>query len=127
MSLRTPLGRVAGLGSAGHGTAHWWAQRISAVALIPLAPWFLWRLASLPSLYYDDLLDCFQGLGNATLLTAFLLALLYHSELGVRVVLEDYVGGALRVACLIVSRLAHIVMALAGLLAIARIVTHTQL
>lgn len=123
MSLRTPLGHAEGLGSAGHGTGHWWAQRISAVALIPLAPWFLWRLMSLPSLRYEDLLDCFQGLGNATLLTAFVLALLYHSELGVRVVLEDYVGGGLRVAGLIVSRLAHIVLALAGLLAIARIVT----
>ena len=123
MSLRTPLGRAEGLGSAGHGTGHWWAQRISAVALVPLAPWFLWRLASLPSLRYEDLLHCFQGLGNATLLTAFLLALLYHSELGVRVVLEDYVGGGLRVACLIVSKLAHIVVALAGLLAIVRIVT----
>ncbi len=123
MSLRTPLGHAEGLGSAGHGTGHWWAQRISAVALVPLAPWFLWRLATLPSLRYEDLLHCFQGLGNATLLTAFLLALLYHSELSVRVVLEDYVGGGLRVACLIASRLAHIVLALAGMLAIARIVT----
>ena len=123
MSLRTPLGHAEGLGSAGHGTGHWWAQRISAVALVPLAPWFLWRLATLPSLRYEDLLHCFHGLGNATLLTAFLLALLYHSELGVRVVLEDYVGGGLRVACLIASRLMHIALALAGLLAIARIVT----
>ena len=125
MSLRSPLGRAAGLGSAGHGVAHWWAQRITAVALIPLAPWFLLRLALLPSLSYEDLLLCFQGLGNATLLTAFVLALLYHSELGVRVVLEDYVGGGLRVACLILSRLAHIGLGLAGLLAIARIVTST--
>ena len=123
MSLRSPLGRAAGLGSAGHAVAHWWAQRISAVALIPLAPWFLLRLASLPSLSYEDLLHCFQGLGNATLLTAFLLALLYHSELGVRVVLEDYVEGGLRVACLIASKLAHIALGLAALLAIARIVT----
>ena len=125
MSLRSPLGRAAGLGSAGHGVAHWWAQRITAVALIPLAPWFLLRLASLPSLSYEDLLLCFQGLGNATLLTAFVLALLYHSELGVRVVLEDYVGGGLRVACLILSRLVHIGLGLAGLLAIARIITST--
>lgn len=123
MSLRSPLGRAAGLGSAGHGVAHWWAQRITAVALVPLAPWFLLRLASLPSLSYEDLLHCFQGLGNATLLTAFLLALLYHSELGVRVVLEDYVEGGLRVACLIASKLAHIALGLAALLAIARIVT----
>lgn len=123
VSLRTPLGHAEGLGSAGHGTGHWWAQRISAVALVPLAPWFLWRLASLPTLLYEDLLNCFQGLGDATLLTAFVLTLLYHSELGVRVVLEDYVGGGLRVAGLIVSRLAHVVLALAGLLAIARIVT----
>ena len=125
MSLRSPLGRAAGLGSAGHGVAHWWAQRITAVALIPLAPWFLLRLASLPSLSYEDLLFCFQGLGNATLLTAFVLALLYHSELGVRVVLEDYVGGGLRVACLILSKLAHVGLGLAGLLAIARIITST--
>ena len=66
VSLRTPLGHAEGLGSAGHGTGHWWAQRISAVALVPLAPWFLWRLATLPSLRYEDLLHCFQGLGNAT-------------------------------------------------------------
>ncbi len=123
MSLRSPLGRAAGLGSAGHGVAHWWAQRITAVALIPLAPWFLWRLASLPSLSYEDLLNCFQGLGDATLLTAFVLALLYHSELGVRVVLEDYVGGGLRVAGLVLSKLAHIGLGLAGLLTIARIIT----
>ena len=123
MSLRSPLGRAAGLGSAGHGVAHWWAQRITAVALVPLAPWFLLRLASLPSLSYEDLLHCFQSLGDATLLTAFLLALLYHSELGVRVVLEDYVEGGLRVACLIASKLAHIALGLAALLAIARIVT----
>ena len=123
MSIRTPLGRAQGLGSAGHGVGHWWAQRISAVALVPLAPWFLWRLGSLPTLRYEDLLHGFQDLGNGTLLAAFLLALLYHSELGVRVVLEDYVGGGLRVACLIISKLAHIVLALAGLLAIARIVT----
>ncbi|WP_446830448.1 succinate dehydrogenase, hydrophobic membrane anchor protein [Candidatus Foliamicus sp.] len=123
MSLRSPLGRAAGLGSAGHGVAHWWAQRISAVALVPLVPWFMWRLASLPSLKYEDLLGCFQGLGDATLLTAFLLALLYHSELGVRVVLEDYVGGGLRVACLIGSKLAHLGLGLAALLSVARIVT----
>ena len=123
MSLRSPLGQAAGLGSAGHGVAHWWAQRVTAVALIPLAPWFLLRLGSLPSLRYEDLLYCFQGLGDATLLAAFALALLYHSELGVRVVLEDYVGGGLRVACLILSRLTHIGLGLAGLLAIARIVT----
>ncbi len=123
MSLRTPLGRAAGLGSAGHGSGHWWAQRVSAVALIPLAPWFMLRVASLPTLHYEDLLHCFQGLGDATLLLAFVLALLYHSELGVRVVLEDYSGGALRVAGLIASKLAHIALGLLGLLAIARIVT----
>ncbi len=123
MSLRSPLGRAAGLGSAGRGTGHWWAQRTSAVALALLAPWFLIRLASLPTLQYEDLLHCFHGLGDAALLAAFVLALLYHSELGVRVVLEDYVGGGLRVACLIVSRFLHAGLALTGMLAIVRIVT----
>jgi len=121
LSLRTPLGRAAGLGSAGRGSGHWWAQRVSAVALIPLALWFMVRVATLPTLHYEDLLHCFQGLGDGTLLAAFVLALLYHSELGVRVVLEDYVGGGLRVAGLILSKLAHIALGLLGLLAVVRI------
>jgi len=52
MSLQSPLGRVLGLGSAKDGTGHWWAQRVSAVALIPLKLWFMFSLLSLPALDY---------------------------------------------------------------------------
>ena len=53
MSLRSPLGRVLGLGSAKEGTGHWWAQRVSAVALIPLTLWFVFSLLGLPTVDYD--------------------------------------------------------------------------
>ena len=53
MSLRSPLGRVLGTGSAKEGSAHWWAQRLSAVALIPLTLWFVFSLLTLPAFDYD--------------------------------------------------------------------------
>lgn len=91
MGIRTPLARVRGLGSAKDGSHHWWMQRVTAVALIPLG---IWAVHSLLNLTLGDLEGVRSWLSSpvqALLLTAFLAAMAYHSKLGLQVVIEDYV------------------------------------
>jgi succinate dehydrogenase / fumarate reductase membrane anchor subunit len=119
MSLKTPLGRVLGLGSAKEGTDHWWAQRVSAVALILLGGWFVISLLRLESLTYLDVIR-FVGVPlNAVLLSLLSLTLAYHSYLGVQVVIEDYVHApGAKVVSLLLSRFAHVLVAIAAVYAI---------
>ena len=91
-TMRTPLKRVRGLGSAKAGVHHWWNQRLSAVAMIPLMLWAIFTVATLPGLTYADALMTVQHPINATLLILFLAAGFWHASLGLQVVIEDYVS-----------------------------------
>ena len=121
MTLRTPLGRVLGLGSAKDGTGHWWLQRLSAVALVPLTLWFVAALVGLPDFSHGTLSGFLAGPVNSAMLILLVGVLLYHSKLGVQVVVEDYVAGGLKVASLVLSSLAHLALGVAGVLAILRV------
>ena len=119
MSLRSPLGRVLGLGSAKDGTDHWWAQRVSAVALLFLGGWFGYSLVRLESQTYLDVIRFIDQQLNAVLLALFSLTLAYHSYLGVQVVIEDYVHTpGTKVVSLLLSRFAHVFVAIAAVYAI---------
>ncbi len=118
MSLRTPLGRVRGLGSAKEGPGHWWAQRVSAVALVPLVIWFGVAMATATSLDYATLVNWLQRPINAIATVLLLLALTYHAKLGLQVVIEDYVHGATKVVSLVLTNLVSIVLAVAGVFAV---------
>ena len=119
MSLKTPLGRVLGLGSAKEGTDHWWGQRVSAVAMIILGSWFVYSLLRLDSLTYLDVIRFIGVPLNAVLLSLLSLTLAYHSYLGVQVVIEDYVHApGTKVVSLLLSRFAHIFVAIAAVYAI---------
>jgi succinate dehydrogenase / fumarate reductase membrane anchor subunit len=119
MSLRSPLGRVLGLGSAKDGTDHWWAQRVSAVALVMLGGWFGYSLVRLESLTYLDVIRFINEPVNAVLLALLSLTLAYHSYLGVQVVIEDYIhASGAKVTWLIFSRFAHILLAVSAVYAI---------
>ena len=91
-TMRTPLKRVRGLGSAKAGVHHWWNQRLSAVAMVPLMLWAIFTVATLPGLTYADALITVQHPVNATLLILFLGAGFWHASLGLQVVIEDYVS-----------------------------------
>lgn len=123
MSLRTPLGRVRGLGSAKDGTNHWLAQRVSAVLLAPLSIWFLVCLWPVLGQNYADARVYLAQPMHAFLLLAFLLTLIYHALLGVQVVIEDYIHTRwLEVSLQVAIKLIAFLAALATAFALIRIV-----
>ena len=91
MELRSTLGRVRGLGSAKEGVHHWWAQRTTAVALVPLALWFVAGVIALIGADYATAVRWFKNPITATLMVLLIVATFYHAALGLQVVLEDYV------------------------------------
>jgi succinate dehydrogenase / fumarate reductase, membrane anchor subunit len=122
LSLVTPLSRVLGLGSARGGAEHWWLQRVTAVALVPLGIWFVLALLTLPDYSYGTLRTWVSQPVTAVLLILTAISVIYHSKLGVQVVVEDYMRAkALKVASLMLSTLLHIAVAVAAVFAILRI------
>src|SRR5262245_8594057 len=108
MSLVTPLNRVLGLGTAKGAGAHWWMQRLTAVALVPLALWFAYGVSTLPGFDYVAVTGWVRQPVTSILLILFVGAAAYHSYLGVQVAVEDYVTGKpSRVAMLMFSAFAH--------------------
>ncbi|MDE0781045.1 MAG: succinate dehydrogenase, hydrophobic membrane anchor protein [Alphaproteobacteria bacterium] len=91
MSTRTPLGRARGLGSAKSGTGHWWAQRVTALALIPLVTWFVISMIVITGANHETALSFISSPINAVLLTLLIVATFYHGQLGLQVVIEDYI------------------------------------
>ena len=122
MSLRSPLGKVLGRGSAKQGVSHWWVQRVSAIALVPLTLWFAFQVVHLPTADYDAVRAWAASGFNPAWLSLFLSAVAVHSQLGVQVVIEDYVPhkGA-KVTALLANTFLHIVVAVAGVYAVLRI------
>ena len=122
MSLRTPLGEVLGRGAAKEGVHHWWVQRLTAVALAPLAIWFLVSLLSLPSLDYATVRLWLHEDSTALLLLLLVVTAAWHSQLGVRVVIEDYVANrGARIVALTLSNYLHVLAAAAGVFAILKV------
>ena len=122
MSLVSPLNRVLGLGTAKGAAEHWWMQRLTAVALVPLALWFAYGVLTLPDFGFGAVADWVHRPLTSVLLILFVGAAAYHSFLGVQVVIEDYVTGkASRVAMLMASAFAHTGLAVAAVFSILKI------
>ena len=121
MSLRSPLGKVLGAGSAKEGVHHWWLQRLTSIALIPLTIWFVVSLLSLPSFDHVVVISWMSGSWTALFLILFVLVATWHSQLGVRVVVEDYVHGGTKTLTLVVLTFIHAVVAVAGVFAVLKV------
>ena len=121
--LDTPLHKVQGLGSAHSGVTHFWRQRVTAVALIPLTIWFAYAVLRLIGGSMIDTLTFFQHPLNAVLMAIFMVVVLYHMTLGLQVVIDDYVpapGG--KITLLLLSRAFAIAVGAACIVALLRIV-----
>ncbi len=126
MNLRTPLGSVLGLGSAREGTAHFWGQRLSGMALAVLGLWFMWGLAAMPGFSHAQVIVAIGQPINGIFLLLLCGAMAYHSNLGVQVVIEDYVRAhGLKLVCIIVSRYAHAMLLVAAIYSILMIGLNT--
>ncbi len=122
MSLRTPLGRVRGLGSAKTGTEHFWMQRVTAIANIPLT---ICALIIIMSLVGADHPTVAARLGHpviAMAMLAFVVSVTWHMRLGMQVVIEDYVQGEGRkIACLLASTFFTAAIAIVGVFALLKL------
>jgi succinate dehydrogenase / fumarate reductase membrane anchor subunit len=118
---RTPLARVLGYGSAKDGTGHWWTQRVSSVALVFLGGWFLASLGGLPGFDHADVQEWLHRPTTTVLMLLLVMSVARHSDLGVQVVIEDYVHQPfLKVTSIVLVRFLHILLAAASIFAILR-------
>ncbi len=119
--MRSPLALAIGLGSAKEGVGAWWAERISAVALVPLTLWFAASIIAHTGSNYATFIAWLKTPIAATLMILLLLALFYHTALGLQVVIEDYVHSAAKFAAVIAVRFGCCAFAIAGVVAALRI------
>jgi succinate dehydrogenase membrane anchor subunit len=122
MSMQSPLARVRGLGSAKEGFHHWWSQRLTAVALVPLSLWFIYSLVAISGAEYATVISWLGQPLNAVLMLLFVFSLYYHAMLGVQVVIEDYIDSEWqKIACIILVKFLAMLAGLSAAIAVLKI------
>jgi len=122
MTLRSPLRKVRGLGSAGEGAGHWWAQRMTAVALIPLLLWFVGSLCVMVGSDYVVVREWVATPIVSILLVLLTIAAFHHAQLGLQVVIEDYVHIKwLKLSSIALIKFAAISLAVATIFSVVKI------
>jgi succinate dehydrogenase / fumarate reductase membrane anchor subunit len=120
--MRSQLGRARGLGAAKSGAAHWWAQRVTAIALVPLTLWFVYAALGLVGASHAEMLAWIGAPIPVVLFIALVLATFYHLALGLQIVIEDYVQNeAARLATLLVTKGVIFLLALTCLISILKL------
>ena len=122
MSLRSPLAAARGLGSAKSGTHHWWLQRVTAVALVPLTIWFVISLIVHSGASYEEVRACIGSPVPAVLMICLIAGMFHHAQLGLQVVIEDYIHAeACKMAALFVVKGAAIFLGVLGIFSVLKI------
>jgi len=122
MNLSTPLAKARGLGSAKSGTHHWIAQRLTAIALIPLSIWFVFSLVCMTELSHQAAIEWIQSPLVAVFLLLFIIAMFHHAQLGIQVVIEDYIeSNVVKITGLVLLKLVSFFAGLAAMIAVLKI------
>ena len=120
--MRSPLGRVLGLGSAKEGVEHWWMQRLTAIVMVPLAIWFAIAAIGLIGADRAAMIAWMHNPMAAMLMILAIIAMLYHLALGLQAVIEDYIHSeGWKIGVLIVVRVWCFLLALRGILAVVKL------
>ena len=119
MSLRTLLSVLPGVGR--EAVVHWWMQRLTAALLVPLVVWLAFSLAMLGNASYEAVVSWLKAPSVTSFLAIFIALTFYHTKLGMQVIIEDYVGGWLKTASMILLNVTCILSAVAGILALLKI------
>lgn len=120
--FRHPLAEAHNRGAGGDGVAHWWAQRFTAILLIPVTVWLIWAAATLVGADHATAAGFFAHPVNATLAIVLIVALFYHGQLGLQVIIEDYVHRrGLEVTLQILVKAGAVIGGLLGLVAILKL------
>jgi succinate dehydrogenase / fumarate reductase membrane anchor subunit len=122
LKFRTPANEVRGLGSAKDGTHHWWLQRVTAIALVPLSVWLVASLVSLAGADYQCVVLWVRSPVVTVLLICLIGALFHHAQLGLQVVLEDYVHAEwLKITSIVLMKFTVLVLGLASVVAVLKV------
>jgi len=116
--MRSPLARAIGLGSAKEGVGAWWAERVSAIALVPLTLWFAASIIAHTGSDYSTSIAWLRTPFATALMILLLLALFHHTALGLQVVIEDYVHSGVKFAAVIAVRFGCFALATVGIMAV---------
>jgi succinate dehydrogenase / fumarate reductase membrane anchor subunit len=120
--MRSPLGRARGLGSARAGATHWWMQRLTALALVPLTLWFLCAMIGMLGASRDDVVFWMSGPLPIVLMIALVIATFHHLQAGLQVVIEDYVhDDRLRIGSILLVKGLSLLLALACIISVLRL------
>tara|TARA_Y100000588_G_scaffold191892_1_gene205883 strand:+ start:785 stop:1174 length:390 start_codon:yes stop_codon:yes gene_type:complete len=121
--MTSPLKSAKGLGSAKHGLSHWIAQRVTAIALVPLTIWFVSLIAFMKSSNYETAIETVSNPLNATLFLLLIIATFWHAQLGLQVVIEDYIANKMtRMTLIIITKFIFAIIGVLSALSVLRIV-----
>lgn len=119
--MRSQLGRVRGLGAAKSGVGHWWVQRLTALALVPLSLWFIFNVLHLLGAPHEAVIDWISSPWTIVLMIALVVATFQHAQLGLQVVIEDYIhDDAVRLAALLAVKAAAILLGMACVVSVLK-------
>jgi succinate dehydrogenase membrane anchor subunit len=120
--MRSPLGRARGLGAARAGAAHWWAQRLTSIALVPLTLWFLCAMVRMIGATREDVVSWMAGPLPIVLMIALVIATFHHLQAGLQVVIEDYVtNDGLRIGSILLVKGFSLLLTLACIVSVLKL------